>query len=178
MNERPDRPTSLIALFRRSARLMVDDLVQRLAVAGYDDLPAAYHPVFENLDRGGTRLTVLAERAGMTHQSMGELVRTLVSRGYVERGPDPTDARVRLVVLTHKGRRMTRVAIREIASIQDEWLRRLSAVETPGGLVGALQVAIAELDPGRPEHDRPERRPSATSLREPGPTSLDLREEL
>ena len=167
MNEGPGRPISLIALFRRSARLMVDDLVRRLAAAGYDDLPAAYHPVFENLDRGGTRLTVLAERAGMTHQSMGELVRTLVSRGYVERAPDPADARARLVVLTEKGRRMTRVAIHEIASIQDEWLDRLGALDAPGGLAGALRRAVEEVDRDRAHQGAAERRPERSGLAPP-----------
>ena len=36
-----------------------------------------------NLDRGATRLTVLAERAGMTHQAMGELVDIIEAHGYV-----------------------------------------------------------------------------------------------
>ena len=83
------RQATLISLFRRTAHLMVAELVDRLATAGYPDLPAATHPVFENLDRDGTRLTDLAARADMTHQSMGELIDTLEHRGYVERLPTP-----------------------------------------------------------------------------------------
>ena len=56
------RQITLIGLFGRTAQLMVAELVDRLAAAGYPDLPAATHPVFENLDRDGTRLTDLAER--------------------------------------------------------------------------------------------------------------------
>ena len=134
---------TLIGLFRRAARLMVDDLVQRLAAAGYDDLPAAYHPVFENIDPGGTRLTVLAGRAGMTHQSMGELIRTLEARGYVERTADPHDGRARLVRLTAKGRQMVRTALAEIAAIEQDWLGHLSTVDGPGSLRDALERAVA-----------------------------------
>lgn len=101
---------------------MVEELVERLASAGYADLPPAYHPVFENIDRGGTRLTVLAARAGVTHQSMSELVTVLERRGYVERRPDPLDGRARLVCLTERGREMVRVALREIAAIEAAWL--------------------------------------------------------
>jgi DNA-binding MarR family transcriptional regulator len=145
MSEQPTVPqATLIGLFRRAAHLMVEELVHRLAAAGYDDLPAAYHPVFENIDRAGTRLTVLAARADMTHQSMGELVRTLELRGYVERATDPADRRARLVRLTAKGREMVRVALVEIAAIEDAWLDRLRCIDDPAGLRDALGQAVAQ----------------------------------
>jgi DNA-binding MarR family transcriptional regulator len=121
------RVVTLIALFRQTSRLMVDELVQRLRDGGYEDTTAAHHPLFENIDPGGTRLTVLAARAGMTHQSMGELVGLLEQRGYVERRPDPSDGRVRLVLLTEKGRAAVRLAVKEIAAIEAAWLERIGA---------------------------------------------------
>jgi DNA-binding MarR family transcriptional regulator len=66
-------------------------------------------------------------RAGMTHQSMGELVRTLELRGYVERRADPSDGRARLVALTPKGRAAVRLAVKEIAAIEAAWRERLRA---------------------------------------------------
>ncbi|MQA88173.1 MAG: winged helix DNA-binding protein [Streptosporangiales bacterium] len=89
---------------------MVDELVERLQAASYDDMTAAHHPVFENIDPDGTRLTVLAARTGMTHQSTGELVQTLERCGYLERSTDPSDRRARLVRLTPRGR-TARVAV-------------------------------------------------------------------
>ena len=65
--------------------------------SSFDGITAAHHPVFYNLDRDGTRLTELAARAGITHQSMGELVAALVDSGYLRRVPDPGDRRARLV---------------------------------------------------------------------------------
>lgn len=124
MPEDRARVITLIALFRQTARLMVEELIERLHAAGDEHATAAHHPVFENIDPGGTRLTVLAARAGTTHQSMGELVRTLERRGYVERVTDPHDARARLVRLTRKGRWAVRLAIAEIAEIEAAWLER------------------------------------------------------
>ena len=124
MTDDQTRVVTLIALFRHTAREMVDELVERLRAAGYDDTTAAHHPVFENIDPAGTPLTVLAARAGLTHQSMGELVATLEQRGYVERRPAATDARVRLVRLTRKGRQAARRALEEIAAIEASWLER------------------------------------------------------
>ena len=121
------RVVTLISLFRHTSRVMVDELVERMRAGGYEDTTAAHHPLFENIDPGGTRLTVLAARAGMTHQSMGELVGALEQRGYVERRADPSDGRVRLVVLTAKGRAAVRLAVKEIAAIEAGWLEQVGA---------------------------------------------------
>ena len=79
-----DRRTTLLALVRRTNRLMVEELVARLESAGYADITPAQHLVFENIDAAGTRLTTLAQRAGMTRQTMTELVNGLARRGYLE----------------------------------------------------------------------------------------------
>jgi DNA-binding MarR family transcriptional regulator len=123
---------------------MVAELVERLAAAGYPDLPAATHPVFENLDREGTRLTELAARAEMTHQTMGELIDTLEQRGYVERRPDPVDGRARLVCFTSKGRRMARIALREIAAIEADWTQAWQATGLRSDLRTALEHALSQ----------------------------------
>lgn len=126
---------------------MIDELVERLQVAGFGDVPASQHPVFENLDPGGTRLTTLSARAGMTHQSMGELVSILERNGYVERRADPSDRRARLVCLTDKGRALVRQAIREIAEIEDAWLDRLARAGLDGDLRAALRGALSDEPP-------------------------------
>ena len=140
----PTRQVTLISLFRRTAQLMVAELVDRLVAAGYPDVPAATHPVFENLDRDGTRLTDLAARADMTHQSMGELIERLEHRGYVERRPDPGDGRARLVCLTAKGRQAVRVALREIRAIEANWTQAWEAAGLRSDLRTALEQALAE----------------------------------
>jgi DNA-binding MarR family transcriptional regulator len=119
--EQRTRAITLIALVRSVARLMVDELIARLHAAGYTDMTAAQHVVFENLDPDGTRLTTLAQRAGMTRQAMTELVNALRRNGYLELRPDPTDGRARLVHLTSRGKAAVRVAISEIAAIEARW---------------------------------------------------------
>ncbi len=58
----------------------------------------------------GTRLSTLAEAAEVTKQSAGWLVDQLEAAGYVERVPDPSDARARLVRLTGHARAAIQVA--------------------------------------------------------------------
>jgi DNA-binding MarR family transcriptional regulator len=142
MSQADVREGNVIALMRRMTQAMVAELVQRLQAAGYPDVSGAYHPLFENIDPSGTRLTVLAARAGMTHQSMSELVQTLERRGYVERRVDPSDRRARLVRLTPKGRRMVTRAIQEIRDIERTWLKQLEASAPRGNLKAALAETL------------------------------------
>jgi DNA-binding MarR family transcriptional regulator len=56
----------------------------------------------------GTTVSVLAERAQITKQSMAGLVRHLEQHGYVERRPDPRDRRAKLVTRRIGGGRCSR----------------------------------------------------------------------
>ena len=92
-----------------------------------DGVQAAGHPirmahsmVFVHIDVDGIRLTELAARASMTPQAMGELVDDLQQLGYVERIPDPTDRRAKLIVLTDRGFDNLQAAFDTIAGIEAE----------------------------------------------------------
>jgi len=136
------RAITLIALLRRTSQQMVGELVERLHASGFPDHTAGHHPIFENLDPQGTRLTELATRTGLTHQSVGEFVDALEKRGYVERVVDPKDGRARLVRLTPRGRRAVTAAIREITTIEAEWLERWQKAGLRGDLRAALEAGL------------------------------------
>jgi DNA-binding MarR family transcriptional regulator len=139
-----DRVVTLISLLRRTNQLMVDEITTRLDRAGFPNCPPTFHPIFENLDPDGTRLTVIAGRAGLTHQSVGEVVSELEQRGYIERVADPADRRARLVRLTPEGRRLVRAAVTAIDSIEREWARRWRAHGLAGDLRRGLDGALRE----------------------------------
>ena len=141
-----ERAITLIALLRRTSRLMTEEITERLEAAGYPDSPARHHPVFENIDPEGTRLTLLAARAGITHQAMGQLVAELEERGIVERVADPSDGRARLVRLTDDGRQVVRAALKQIAAIEEKWRRRWRRAGLHGDPRAALEAALREND--------------------------------
>ena len=143
MPPQPGPVATIISVFRTAAAVMIEDLVARLHADGFTDLSPAHHVVFENLDPGGTRLTELAVRSGVTHQSMSELVSVLEQRGYLERRPDPGDGRARIVRLTDKGKRMARRAVKEMAAIEAEWTERLAGAGLNGDIVESLSKALA-----------------------------------
>ena len=98
-----------------------------LREAGFEDLRAAHTAPFVVLDPEGTRASVLAARAHMTKQAMGELVSYLVDRDYLETVPDPSDGRARLVRPTARGWKAVDTGVEVIAAF-DAWLEeQLSA---------------------------------------------------
>jgi DNA-binding MarR family transcriptional regulator len=141
-----ERAVTLIALLRRTTRLMVEEITERIEATGYPDSPPSFHPIFENIDPEGTRLTVLAARAGLSHQAVGQVVTELERRGFVERVRDEGDGRARLVRLTEEGRRMVRVGLGEIAAIERKWTARWRRAGLDGDLRVALAAALAEED--------------------------------
>ena len=64
---------------------------------------AAHIHITRHLATGGSRLTELAQSAGMSKQAMGALVAQCEAWGMVERAPDPHDARARLLRFTPTG---------------------------------------------------------------------------
>jgi len=102
------------------ARLHVE-----LAEAGYPEIRPTHGVVFQHLGADGSRVTDLAERSQVSKQWLGSLVDDLEARGYLERVPDPTDARAKSVRLTDKGRELMQVSQRISRRIEAEWAARV-----------------------------------------------------
>lgn len=79
---------------------------QTLADAGYDDIPKNGLYVIGGLamGAGGVPLGQLVKELGVSKQGAGQLVDTLVLRGYLERTVDAQDRRKLTVTLTERGR--------------------------------------------------------------------------
>jgi DNA-binding MarR family transcriptional regulator len=72
-------------------------------LAARDQVGAAHIHITRHLAVGGSRLTDLAQSAGMSKQAMGDLVDQCEAWGLVTRQPDPHDKRARRVVFTESG---------------------------------------------------------------------------
>ena len=77
--------------------------IEKLHERGHFGLTLAHTLLLSNLDVEGTRITVLADRAGITKQSMGQLVTDLEKRDYIERREDIADRRASLVFFRQLG---------------------------------------------------------------------------
>ena len=72
-------------------------------LAAREQISAAHIHITRHLALQGSRLTELAQAAGMTKQAMGKLVDQCEAWGLVLREDDPLDARARRVVFTESG---------------------------------------------------------------------------
>jgi DNA-binding MarR family transcriptional regulator len=118
-------PENLGVLLREPFRIASERLHDRFAERGHPDVRPPHGNVFQFLDDGGTRVSVLAQRAQITKQSMAELVAHLEHHGYVERVPDPSDRRAKLVRATPRGKQVYAIAREFVAEVEREWTERL-----------------------------------------------------
>ena len=108
-------------LLLRASRAFNARATEKLRARGYGGLTLAHLALLPHLDAEGTRVTTLAERAGMTKQGMGQLVRDLERRGYAERAPDPTDRRAALVRFSEAGRHLLADAVAVTGELEAEY---------------------------------------------------------
>lgn len=116
-------PTSLLMFI--AARASADRIFTAVQNAGFTDVTIAQSRLMMGIDPDGTRLSVLAERAQIAKQTATALVDRLEGAGYVERVPDPTDGRARLVRMTPRAEAALPIARAEEARIEAEWQAHL-----------------------------------------------------
>jgi DNA-binding MarR family transcriptional regulator len=133
----------MIRLLSVAMDQFADELYQRIAETPFDDIRPGHGCVFGNIDPDGSRLTDLAERAMMTKQSVGEVTTDLEHRGYVERVPDPSDGRAKIIRLTDRGRAAQQVGLELIDALERDWAGRFGE-ERVAALREALEVITAD----------------------------------
>jgi DNA-binding MarR family transcriptional regulator len=136
-----DADLSLAAQFAGWA--MADEIQRRLAADGFDDVRFADGVVFQHLVEGPITATALAERLGVSQQAASKSVADLERRGYVERTPDPGDARARLVALTTRGLAVIATAREHRTALGAELSERLGAPRTEAARRLLLDVIAA-----------------------------------
>jgi DNA-binding MarR family transcriptional regulator len=116
---------SLPGLMQEVKDSSIAELHRRLAEQGFEEIRPAHGCVFRFVGREGIRPTDLAERAGLSKQSIGEFVADLEQLGYAERVPDPEDRRAKIIRLTRRGMNAQRAAREIFADIEREWAEQV-----------------------------------------------------
>lgn len=125
---RPDR-RPLIALIDRANRALQADMVQTAHRRGHPELKPAHNSVFSTLADEGSRAIDMAERAGITRQSMGEVVRELVGLDILEMRPDPADRRAKLVTYSEHGRQVAADGYEHLIELEERFVAEFGAAE-------------------------------------------------
>jgi len=116
-------------LLQQASRGFNSRAIAKLRQRGHTGLTLVHTLLLSYLDLEGTHITVLAVRAGITKQSMGQLVLDLEKRGYIERRVDPLDRRATLVLFTDTGWQFLRDAYEIKQEIEAEYQAALGEKE-------------------------------------------------
>ena len=121
----PADDPDITSLMENAYAALVAEVHRRLDAAGFRDIRPAHGKVFETIGQDGNRITDMAERAQITKGAMVELVDHLQRRGYLERVPDPSDGRAKIVRLTPRGWEAVRVASAALEDAERRWAAHL-----------------------------------------------------
>jgi DNA-binding MarR family transcriptional regulator len=124
-------------------RLFQTELFARISDAGLEDARLSHTHVTAYIKAEGSRLTDLAAQARMTRPAMAEIVDDLQRLGIVERRPDPSDRRAKLITLTDDGWKAMRTAQGIIAQLEAEYAE-IAGPERFEAMCHAMQSLITE----------------------------------
>ena len=113
------------ALLRAARRAYGSAVRGALADAGYDDVPRNGSYVLAAIARTGAPLGRIIQELGVSKQAAGQLVDTLVTRGYLDRAPDPDDRRRLTITLTARGHAAAEEIRSAVARVDDGLVRRV-----------------------------------------------------
>ena len=144
------------ALLRHARTTYGKAMRAALAAAGYDDIPRNGLYVIGGLamGAGGVPLGQLVRELGVSKQAAGQLIDTLVLRGYLERTVDDDDRRKLNVALTVRGQAAAAAQAAARKAIDAELLARVGAedVACTRRTLAAL-IDIGHADEGERDHE-------------------------
>lgn len=138
---------SIPALLRHARNTYAAAMRQALEGAGYDDLPKNGLYVIGSLAHNprDIPLAAVVDDLGLSKQAAGQLVDTLVMRGYLERRTDPQDRRRLIVSLSERGRDAASVQTQAREAIDRDLAERTG----PSGVLALRKVLAALIGLGR-----------------------------
>jgi DNA-binding MarR family transcriptional regulator len=153
-NESWHQNVSLPALLRHARGTYGRAMRAALMHAGYENIPANGLYIIGGLAQGaeGFPIGQLVKELGITKQGGGQLVDTLVTKGYLARTPDENDRRQLIVTLTERGRAAAAV---QLAARQQIDAALLAAIGS-NDLDSTRRTLAALIDIGRQSVNSPD----------------------
>jgi DNA-binding MarR family transcriptional regulator len=119
------RQENIGRLLQRAARDYSELALAKLEKRGHGGLTLFHTTLISYLDMEGTQISVLAERAGVSKQAMGQVAKELEERQYLMRVADPHDKRAVLLQFTPLGTQFLQDAYQVKLEIEAEYTQIL-----------------------------------------------------
>jgi DNA-binding MarR family transcriptional regulator len=104
-------------------------IIEALHRRGHRLIRSSHSAVFSNLGLGAVRVTELAERAHVTQQAMGKMLKELERIGYIVRDIDGTDKRAKKIRLTERGIQLVQDSMAAVTEIRTQYAAKIGAEE-------------------------------------------------
>jgi DNA-binding MarR family transcriptional regulator len=137
---------NLPRLLREFSRDFERRIWQALAARGYPDIRPSHSAVFANLGLGAVRVTELAERAQVTQQAMGKMLKELERMGYVARDVDSDDKRAKEIRLTARGVQLVTDSLEVVDEVRAHYAAKLGGMPELEILEASLRDAVHKLE--------------------------------
>jgi DNA-binding MarR family transcriptional regulator len=134
-------PLRLLLAFR----VLIDELHTELARQGHPDMRPMHGFVFQAIGPGGSTAAELGRRLGISKQAAGKTIDALEQLGYLQRGPDPGDARRKVVRLTGRAVEALELSARIFDDLRARWAEILGAER-----LRALEADLRRVTPRDP----------------------------
>jgi DNA-binding MarR family transcriptional regulator len=113
---------------------LIDEVLEKLVAAGFEDLRPVHRPILRDLLVSNQRPSELAARLGLSKQAANDLIREFEAKGYIRLEPDPDDGRAKRIVATDRGWRASETAQEASNAVGRRWAE----------LVGEERYAVFE----------------------------------
>jgi len=116
------RSANLRQLLQAATRRLNGHIADSLRRKGYIDITATHTMLLSNMTLENDTVTSIAQRASITVQAAGRLVKDLEGRTYLKTHVDDRDARRRHIKLTSKGRKLMQASFSILADAEERLL--------------------------------------------------------
>jgi len=134
------RGAELALLLLGGFHTMVDEVHGELAKRGHDGVRPAHEFALRAVDAGADTASELGRRLSVTKQAAAQTIAALEEFGYVNREPDPTDARRKRVLVTARGRELMAIGGALFDDVRSHWAVRIGPEQ-----LDTLETQLAQL---------------------------------
>ena len=136
------RDISFPALLRAARDTYVSAVKIALSAASFNDIPRNGAYVIGAISRTNAPLSDIIAALRLSKQAAGQLVDTLVQRGYLDRATDPQDRRRLTLALTERGREAAAVSRAAVEKLDTDVLKRVGREHVAHTRTTLLTIAM------------------------------------
>jgi MarR family transcriptional regulator, temperature-dependent positive regulator of motility len=121
------RAMNLRQLLQAATRRLNAQIAEILRRHGYRDITATHTVLLSNMTLEDDTVTSISQRASVSAQAVGRLVKELEERGYLRTAADDNDARRRPILLTLRGRKLMGASFAILGDIEKQLASKVGA---------------------------------------------------